>query len=65
MTGNEDGTPIVMFVCVCLQVPAEEVERLAKKEIAECSEFSENIATFSYSPRAIAETRTAEVGWLV
>lgn len=50
------------MMCVCfLQIPAEEVEKLAKKKVSPCSEFSETMATFSYSPRAIPDTKTAEV----
>jgi cGMP-dependent 3',5'-cyclic phosphodiesterase len=61
-TNSKLSTELMLYH---MQVPAEEVERLAQKEIAVCSEFSDSIATFSYSPRAIPETRTAEVGWLL
>ena len=40
---------------------AEEVEKLATKDIVECTEFSEAIATFTYTPRSIPDARTAEV----
>lgn len=37
------------------------MDKLANKKIAVCSEFSEVMATFTYSPRAIPDTRSAEV----
>lgn len=43
------------------QIPAEEVEKLAKKKVSPCSDFSGTMATFTYSPRAIPDAKTAEV----
>ncbi|CAI8043686.1 cGMP-dependent 3',5'-cyclic phosphodiesterase, partial [Geodia barretti] len=43
-----------------MQVSTEEVEKLATKDIVECTEFSEAIATFTYTPRSIPDARTAE-----
>ena len=34
---------------------------LTGKEVAKCSQFSSDFATFTYSPRSIPELKTAEV----
>lgn len=56
-TNSKLSTELMLYH---MQIPGEEVDKLANKKIAVCSEFSEVMATFTYSPRAIPDTRSAE-----
>ncbi|CAI8043683.1 cGMP-dependent 3',5'-cyclic phosphodiesterase, partial [Geodia barretti] len=56
-TNSKLSTELMLYH---MQVSTEEVEKLATKDIVECTEFSEAIATFTYTPRSIPDARTAE-----